>query len=228
MKFKKIGIIIADTDEFLPLTKKKAELNLKETVVAGRQAVNFNLGGALVTSVLCGIGKVNAAAAAAALCEQGYELLLNCGLSGGIDGVKREDITLPSRFLEHDFDLTGLGYAPCEKPGQEYIYNADEKVLEQLKGIFPNAVIGTAVSGDRFVSDDALRDSLKTNFSAVSCDMETAAIASVAYAYSTPFASVRKISDDAGNDAAGDYTSLNVLAEDVLINAILELIKKIS
>ena len=227
MKFKKIGIIIADTDEFLPLTKKKAELNLKETVVAGRQAVNFNLGGALVTAVLCGIGKVNAAAAAAALCEQGYELLLNCGLSGGIDGVKREDITLPSRFLEHDFDLTGLGYAPCEKPGQEYIYNADEKVLVQLKEIFPSAVIGTAVSGDRFVSDDALRDSLKTNFSAVSCDMETAAIAYVCQFANVPFLSLRRISDDAGENATDAYREMNVQDDTLLSDYIIDVIKEL-
>ncbi len=228
MEFKKIGIIIADTDEFLPLIKKESELKFKKTTVAGRQAVTFNFGSALVTAVLSGIGKVNAAAAAAALCEQGYELLLNCGLSGGIDKVRREDITLPSRFLEHDFDLTGLGYALCEKPGQEYIYEANSEVLKLLNEIFPAAVKGTAVSGDRFVSDDALRNTLKVNFSAVSCDMETAAIASVANAYSVPFASVRKISDDAGDNAAGDYTALNILAEDVLINGILKLIEKIA
>ena len=228
MSFKKIGIIIADADEFSPLTKKAEELKLKETSVAGRRAVSFEIGNASVTAVLCGIGKVNAAAAAAALCEQGFDALLNCGLSGGIDKVKREDITLPSRFLEHDFDLSGLGYALCEKPGQEYIYEANAEIIKVLGEIFPAAVIGTAVSGDRFVSDDTLRNSLKSNFSAVSCDMETAAIASVAHAYSIPFASVRKISDDAGNDAAGDYTALNVLAEDVLINGLLKLIEKIS
>ncbi len=227
MELKKIGIIIADSDEFLPLTKKKEELKFKETTVAGRMAYTFLYKGAFVTAVLCGIGKVNAAAAATALAEQGNEILLNCGLSGGIDRVRRQDICLPSRLLEHDFDLTGLGYALCEKPGQKYIYEADSELLDILKGIFPAAVIGTAVSGDRFVSDDALRDTLKNNFSAVSCDMETAAIASVANAYSLKFASVRKISDDAGNSAANDYTALNELAEDVLICGLLKAIEQI-
>ena len=61
----------------------------------------------------------------------------------------------------------------------------------------------------------------------MSCDMETAAIASVAHFYSLPFASLRKVSDDAGNDAAEDYRELNILAEDVLINTVLALIEKL-
>ena len=223
----KIGIVIADSDEFLPLEKRVLGLGGKETLVCGRKAYNFKIGNADITAVLCGIGKVNAAVAATALAENGAEILLNCGLSGGISGVGREDICIPERFLEHDFDLTGLGYKKCEKPSQEYIYNADKGLIEILKGIFPHAFIGTAVSGDCFVNDAALRDTLKNEFSAMSCDMETAAIAYVANSYGIKFACVRKISDDAGNDAAEDYRELNILAEDVLTEALIKVIEEI-
>lgn len=223
---KKIGIVIADSDEFLPLEKKMGELGGREIKICSRKAYEFSLGNALVTAVLCGIGKVNAAAAATALAEQGADILLNCGLSGGISGVCREELTLPNRFLEHDFDLTGLGYKRCEKPSQEYIYNADKTLLEQFKAVYPEVKIGTAVSGDCFVSNKELRDELKAEFSAMSCDMETAAIAYVAAAYGIKFASLRKISDDAGNDAANAYKQLNNLAEDCLVNIILRIIKE--
>ena len=197
---KKIGIVIADSDEFLPLEHKMGELDGREIKVCSRKAYEFSIGDASVIAVLCGIGKVNAAVAATALAEQGVDILLNCGLSGGISGVGRGELTAPDRFLEHDFDLTGLGYKRCEKPSQEYIYDADKTLLEQFKSVCPGVKTGTAVSGDCFVSNQKLRDELKTEFSAMSCDMETAAIAYVAAAYGIKFASLRKISDDAGND----------------------------
>ena len=222
----KIGIVIADSDEFLPLEKKMGELGGREIKICSRKAYEFTLGNASVTAVLCGIGKVNATVAATALAERGTDILLNCGLSGGISGIGREELTVPNRFLEHDFDLTGLGYKRCEKPSQEYIYEADNELLGRLKSVCPEAKTGTAVSGDCFVSNKELRDELKAEFSAMSCDMETAAIAYVAAAYGIKFASLRKISDDAGNDAADAYKKLNVLAEDCLINALLRLIKE--
>ena len=223
----KIGIVIADRDEFLPLEKKMAELGGREIKVCSRKAYEFKIGNAEVTAVLCGIGKVNAAVAATALAEKGNDILLNCGLSGGISGVCRGQLTVPNRFLEHDFDLTGLGYKRCEKPQQEYIYEADKELLEQLRSVCPEAKVGTAVSGDCFVSNKELRDELKNEFSAMSCDMETAAIAYISDFSNTPFLSLRRISDDAGDDALDSYREMNTSGETVLSDLIIEFIKEI-
>ena len=224
----KIGIVIADTDEYKPLKAKMGQLGGKQTTVAGRLAHKFAINNAEITSVLCGIGKVNAAVAATALAEQGIDIILNCGLSGGISGISKNEITVPNKFLEHDFDLTGLGYARCEKPSQEYIYFADKNLSELLSDKFENVKFGTAVSGDCFVQNDELRNFLRDEFSAMSCDMETAAIAYVCNIYGVKFACVRKISDDAGNTAGESYSKINALAEDILVNGVLELITEIS
>lgn len=223
----KVGIVIADTDEYRPLEKKMENLGGKPTKIAGRYAHKFTVGNAEVTSVLCGIGKVNAAVAATALAQQGAQVILNCGLSGGVSGISKNEITVPNKFLEHDFDLTGIGYKPCEKPGQEYIYTADENLSLAIASRFENAKRGTAVSGDCFVQNEELRAYLRDEFSAMSCDMETAAVAYVCASYGIKFASVRKISDDAGSDAATSYREVNVLAEDTLIDAILSVITDI-
>ena len=223
----KIGIVIADIDEYLPLEKKMDILGGTPIKIAGRRAHKFTVGNTDVTSVLCGIGKVNAAVAATALAEQGAEIILNCGLSGGISGISKNEITVPNRFLEHDFDLTGIGYKPCEKPGQDYIYVADKKLSTALASKLENVKFGTAVSGDCFVADEELRTYLRDEFSAMSCDMETAAVAYVCAAYGIKFAAIRKISDDAGSDAAVNYREINALAEDTLINAILSVIAEI-
>ncbi len=223
----KIGIVIADTDEYKPLERL---LDNKEDIkVAGRRAHRFNIGNSQVTSVLCGIGKVNAAVAATALAESGVEIIFNCGLSGGVSGISKNEITVPDKFLEHDFDLRCIGYKPCEKPGQaRYIYSADGQLSKMLKARFENTKVGTAVSGDCFVQNDELRTFLKQEFSAMSCDMETAAIAYVCDAYGIKFGCVRKISDDAGSNAAGSYREINALSEDVLIKAILDVIGQIA
>lgn len=229
---KKVGIIIADVEEYKPLEKAITRYHAKPAVLGGKKAHTFSMkcksGEAEVTAVLCGIGKVNAACAAAMLCERGAEIILNCGLSGGISGVQRNDLCVPIRFLEHDFDMTSLGFAPCQKPNQEkYIYNSDEELNRIFRSQLSNIFGGTAVTGDCFVQNEQLRISLKENFGATSCDMETAAIASVCDGYSVKFACIRKISDDAGDDAGTTYRQLNVLNEDTLVKAVLSVIEEI-
>ena len=158
----------------------------------------------------------------------GCDLILNYGLSGGVSGIGRGEITLPDRFLEHDFDLQVLGYKPCEKPSQpSYIYNASQELLSLAKEIIPTAKCGTAVTGDRFICDDAVRIELANTFNAMSCDMETAAIAYVCEYCDIPFLAIRRVSDDAGNDAKDAYRSMNTADETVLYSYVEELIKAI-
>ncbi len=231
MNMIKIGIIVADYDEYTSLREGVKEFSCVPYILWGREGHRFFIktsnGTAEVISVLCGIGKVNAAAAAAHLEAIGCNVILNYGLSGGISGVSRGDYCIPNRFLEHDFDLMGIGYKLCEKPRQEYIYSANEVLINLLLEICPNAKLGTAVTGDRFVCDSNLRNTLKNEFGAVSCDMETAAIAYVCSFSGVPFLSLRKISDDAGDDAVDTYKEMNNNSQIGLFDCIIKLIQKI-
>lgn len=211
----KIGVIVADVDEYSPFEEAVLKLGAKEYNCYNKKGLKFKMGNATVLSVLCGIGKVNASAVAMYLADIGCNVILNFGLSGGISAVKRGDYVIADRFLEHDFDLTGLGYKPCEKPGQKYIYDADKELINILKCHVPNAVLGTAVCGDCFVSSDTDRLYLKKTFGAVACDMETAAIASVCDMTQIPFVALRRISDDAGDDAMVSYREMNTDGETV-------------
>ncbi len=227
----KIGIIVADDDEYAPLQQFIESGSFESYSFLGRKGHKFSVasenGQAQVISILCGIGKVNAAAAAAHLVDMGCDILLNFGLSGGISGIGKGELCLPDRFLEHDFDLTGIGYKLCEKPSQKYIYDANKALISLFCDNVADVKCGTAVSGDRFVCDADLRNTLKTQFGAMSCDMETAAIAYVCDFAAVPFLSLRRISDDAGADALDSYRAMNTSGETVLSDLILMLIKSV-
>lgn len=217
MFYKKIGIVIADEDEYAPFVngiKEKHEYN-----TPFKKSVSFKVGGSEVFAVCCGIGKVNAASAAMLFAERGCDAIINFGLSGGLSGVRRGQFILPERFVEHDFDLTALGYKPCEKPGQVYIYEADENLIDCFGAACGASRAAVAVCGDRFVNDRKTRDYLIDVFAPSSCDMETAAIASVCHITGIPFASLRRISDDASDAAADSYDKMNKTEGKTLVEA---------
>ncbi len=232
MEFEKIGIVVADGDEYKALRNKVEQGEYEKLEILRREAHKFEIktekGAIEVISILCGIGKVNATAATVCLISMGCDVILNYGLSGGVSGIGRGEITIPDRFLEHDFDLQVLGYKPCEKPSQPtYIYKADNELLSIAKLIIENAKCGTAVTGDSFICDDDVRINLANTFSAMSCDMETAAIAYVCEYCDIPFLAVRRVSDDAGSDAKDAYRQMNVSDETVLYDYVESIIKHI-
>ena len=226
LMYKKIGVVVADDGEFNPFIEKLK--NADNVGFFGRDCYKFAVNDVVVYAVHCGIGKVNSAAAAMYMYSLGCDTIFSFGYSGGISRVKKGEVVINDSFIEHDFDLSCLGYKLCEKPGQTYIYNADAKLVELVASICPEAKIGLAVSGDCFVSNDKLRDSLKTNFNAISCDMETAAIASVCHQTGMSFVSIRQISDDAGNDADSSYSEVAYSGDIAPADIILELINKLA
>ena len=212
MKDIKIGIIVADVEEYEPFAERVEKGEYEKYSFLGRKGHKFNVttknGKAEVISVLSGIGKVNATAVASHLLTVGCGIILNYGLSGGISGIRRGELTLADRFVEHDFDLSGIGYKLCEKPNQEYIYSSDEGLNNLMCETVSGIKLGTAVTGDSFVCDDEVKNRLKENFGAMSCDMETAAIAYVCAFGGVPFMSLRRISDDAGDEAIDSYREM--------------------
>lgn len=209
MKKLKIGLVIADDMEYAPLL----EIGGEEHSFFGRDGHKFRFADGNreieLYAVCCGIGKVNAATAAMHLIDSGCKIMLNTGLSGGMSGILRGELTLCTRYVEYDFDLTPLGYKKAEKPSQQYIYEGDPILLDHFAKLYKSARRGMAVTGDRFVSDFALREELCELFAPMSCDMETAAVASVCHMAGVPFFAIRRISDDAGADATVCYREMN-------------------
>ncbi len=227
----KIGIIVADGDEYEPLARRIESGEYEEYSYLSRKGHKFEVltqnSKATVISVLCGIGKVNAAVIASHFKTIGCDIILNYGLSGGISGIKKGELTIATEFIEHDFDLSGIGYKLCEKPNQKYIYKSSDRLNSLMEGFLKDAKKGIAVSGDSFICDETVKQSMKENFNAMSCDMETAAIAYVCDFGNIPFLSLRQVSDDAGDDAGTSYREVIDNSKIVLSDIIFDFLKVI-
>ncbi|MCR5490664.1 MAG: 5'-methylthioadenosine/S-adenosylhomocysteine nucleosidase [Bacilli bacterium] len=162
--------------------------------------------------LVTGIGKVAAGAGlAAVLCQKEVTHVFDIGVGGSIEPEKAPVRTavIGSRYAQHDMDTSPIGdevglisginlvYLPSDENGVAILKEACEKVGAPYE-------IGTIASGDLFVSKEKERERIRKLFKALSCDMETAALAQVAYAYGIPFNGLRMISD-AGK--VGEYLS---------------------
>ncbi len=221
----KIGLVIADDMEFAPVVEKCKLYNGEQYNICGDKAVSFEtVCGNKIVAILCGTGKVNAAGATAALiCKEKPDCIINIGLSGAIKGVYKNDIVIGTNFLEHDFDLTPLGYEVGVKPQPKYVFEPDVDLFERFTAKFSKLKPCVFVTGDMFVSSTEKKEYFINKFNGGCCDMESAAVASVCYKMEVPFLSLRKLSDDADESAANTYRESNELKEDVLINMIISL-----
>ncbi len=203
----KVGLIIADIDEYKHLYQFMNDE--RESFVADLLGHEFKIKGKTQTisvkSVCSGIGKVNAASASALIANE-CDIIINAGLSGGFSDTNTFNLVLGTDFVEHDFDLTPIGYEYSVKPGTEGRLKADANLNADILSKFPFVASGTFVTGDKFVCTKELHLFLSDKFSPIACDMESAAVAHSAKLFNKPFVSIRMISDGANNDSADTYT----------------------
>ena len=229
---KTIGILFADTMEYGPFLKWAKEKDAKEENRRGNDSCSITLSKGDRTldiiGVRCGVGKVNAASATAFLiADDKVDMILNAGLSGAVQKLRREDMIAVESYVECDYDLTAIGKPLGVKAdGQKYIYTADEKLMAyalESDGI----IKATAGTGDIFLTDKVRKELYRDTFGIESFDMETAAIAGVCDKSGVPMLSLRKISDDADDASAEDYTEMNNRQEACLTELLVNIFDRI-
>lgn len=229
---KTIGILFADTMEYGPFLQWAKQQGTTEKDRRGNNSCSVTLtkGDRVldIIGVRCGIGKVNAASATAFLiADDKVDLILNAGLSGAIQKLRREDMIAVESYVECDYDLTAVGNPLGVKAdGQKYIYTADEKLMSyalESEGII-KAKAGT---GDIFLTDKAKKELYRDTFGIESFDMESAAIAGVCDKSGVPMLSLRKISDDADDASVEDYREMNNRQESCLTELLVNIFARI-
>ena len=214
-----IGIIAAMTVE---MEKIQARMTVSDSeTISGIEFVRGTLEGREVVAAVCGIGKVFAA-----MCTQTMilryrpECIINTGVAGTLtDLLAIGDIAIADQVVQYDMDTSALGDPVGMVSGINQIYfpadahavAAAQQALRQLGLAFQT---GTIASGDRFLSDGAVKAELHTHFGAIACEMEGGAIGHVCFVNRVPFLILRAISDGADPNAHMDYPAFTTLAAD--------------
>lgn len=228
----KLGIIGAMDIEVESL--KKQLQNLTVTEKAGSDFYAGTLRGLPVVVVRCGIGKVNAAICAQILCDL-FQVthIINTGIAGSLDAVLDiGDLVVSDQVIHHDFDCFHFGYPHCTIPGMPTGFPADENLMAMAvaaaQQVHPDHVrVGTVASGDQFIADPKLKNSIIEKTGAQCTEMEGAAIAQTAYRNNVPFVILRAISDKADDSAEMDYPTFEALAAQRCAAVVMALAEKL-
>lgn len=171
-----------------------------------------------------GEGKVNAAACTQTLIlRYKPDCVINIGVAGGIEPSMRPgDIIVADSCVQHDFDVSALGYEPgwicslhekfipCDRALSDALYRAASGE-PSIRAVYR----GVIATGDIFVSSSEKTHKIATAFGAVAADMETAAVAQVCRMNGIAFAAVRAVSDSGGDGAEIDYDRFEAFAADM-------------
>lgn len=209
----RLGVVVAFEAE-IGRIDKQGDIR----TVCGIRYAEVTLGENTAVIALSGIGKVNAGACVQVLISVlKCDAILNIGLAGNACDLPLGGAVLADRVVYHD--LFPEDFISQDAPGtsefipDERMRRTAEKILTEMNVEYRS---GTVASGDQFISDRDLKDSIirKTGCSCV--EMEGAAIAHISLKNDVPFCLVKIISDNADDDAGEQFD------ETVLISSYLE------
>lgn len=207
----KLGIIGAMEIE-VAILKSKLE-NAQVTRIGPMEFYAGRLSGCDVVIVMCGVGKVHAAMCTQVLCSNfGVTHIVNTGVAGSLDAeLDICDVLVSTDAVQHDMDVTHLGYDVGRVPGLNVTaFPADEMLrtlaFEESERLRPgHTKMGRVATGDQFVNSRALKEKIIGTTAAKCTEMEGGAIAQTAYVNGVPFVILRAISDKADDSADMDY-----------------------
>ena len=214
----KLGIIGAMEIE-VAILKSKLE-NPVVTKIGPMEFFEGKLAGCDVVVVMCGVGKVHAAMCTQVLCSHfGVTHIVNTGVAGSLDAqLDICDVLVSTDAVQHDMDVTHLGYDVGKVPGLDTVaFPADEKLMklafDASEAIRPgHTKLGRVATGDQFVCSDEQKAKIIANTNACCTEMEGGSIAQTAYVNRVPFVILRAISDKADGSAELDYPTFEKIA----------------
>ena len=223
-----IGIICALSIEVEELTKLLE--NKQESTYAKMKYISGTINGKEVVMTECGIGKVNAAMSTQVMIDRyNPDIIINSGIAGSVSReLKIGDIVISKDCVQHDFDGTQMGdpkgliqYNDETRIDIPVSVDVANKLFDACKDIEnTNVMLGRIATGDIFVAEKVMRQSIADEFSAVACEMEGGAVAQVCYRNEVPCAVLRCISDDFDENQFMDFMEFRFLAADKSMAAI--------
>lgn len=215
---KYIGIIAAMNEEIDAIRKLMTDISIKE--VYELQFIQGKINEKDVVLVKCGVGKVNAARTTQILIDNfELEYVINVGTAGSLnENIEIGDVVIGEKLVQHDFDITAGGYEKGYITNLGKYFYSDKSLIEKSKAVKEamnesfNAFFGTIATGDIFVQEVEVKDTIKKEFNADCAEMEGAAIAQVCTLCNIPFIVIRSISDKPNGNNAVDFEKYLELA----------------
>ena len=232
MRYQKIGIIAAMQIEAEAL-KAKIEAPVEEKI-SGLSFTEGMLFGVPVVVAVCGEGKVNAAISAQTMIlRYGIDLLINTGVAGNLsDTLNVGDVAVATDTVEHDYDLSPLGYEKGYVLGVNGIHvSCDEYAVglisEILSALGVRHLEGTIASGDQFIGGKEPKERICSAFGAIACEMEGGAIGHVAALNGVPFCVIRALSDNADGSAPENFGAFAEKAAETSVKVTEEFLRRV-
>jgi adenosylhomocysteine nucleosidase len=212
MKYRKIGIIGAMQEE-VELIQQKMIVE-KKVQHAGIPFIEGSFCGKAIVVCKSGVGKVNAAMCTQALIDFfEVEAVVFTGVAGALDPTLNiGDIVISTDCMQHDMDVTALGFSRGTIPFQETsIFQADSHLrkfaYQASTKLFPEQVImGRVLSGDQFIASRDKVEELFKDLNGACTEMEGAATAQVCATNEIAFVIIRSMSDKANGSAPDNFT----------------------
>lgn len=160
----------------------------------GRTVYQGALNGEQTAVVICGLGKVNAAAGTQyAIDHFAPELIVNLGVAGGLDAsMSVGQVYSVSKCFQCDFDLSDINHTPKGTPDE---YDSPFFELSNFPSQLSNLPAAIVSTGDSFVNGDPDRDFVYGEMGAWLRDMELAAIAHVCKRAGVRCCALKSVSD---------------------------------
>ncbi|MGG1663457.1 5'-methylthioadenosine/adenosylhomocysteine nucleosidase [Brevibacillus sp. NRS-1366] len=217
----RIGIIGAMDEEIALYLEAMGQTT--QTVKAGITYYVGIMEGREVVLCKSGVGKVNSAVTTQILIDQfQVERVIFTGVAGAVHpDLNIGDIVVSTDCIQHDIDVSPLGFAPGQIPFTEkWIWSADQELMQQAieagkeleAGV--QVVSGRILSGDQFVASREKVKWLYEQFQAHCTEMEGASVGQVCAMNSVPFVVVRSMSDKADGSAHVNFVEFTKLASE--------------
>ncbi|OPA78544.1 5'-methylthioadenosine/S-adenosylhomocysteine nucleosidase [Paenibacillus selenitireducens] len=218
MSYQKIGLIGAMNEEIELLLA-----DMQHNQRSDRAGITFyegNFHGKEVVLCRSGVGKVNAAVTTQILIDAyGVDCILFTGVAGALHPeLNIGDIVVSTSCMQHDMDVSALGFARGVIPYQEqseFLAAPDlvEKAEAACQRLFDGRYrLGKVLSGDQFVASRELVRELHESMNGICTEMEGAAVAQVCNMNGTPFVVIRSMSDRADGSAHVNFGEFTVQA----------------
>jgi len=228
----RIGIIGAMEDEVSAI---RQQMNITDTqTIASMEFCCGTLKGKETVVVQCGMGKVNAGICAQMLISVfGVNAVVNTGVAGSLNNdINIGDIVISTDAVQHDFDVSAIGFAKGEIPYTGlYAFEADKtlraKAAEAVKAVSPDTGIfeGRVCSGDQFIASKEQKKRIIEQFNGYCAEMEGAAIAQVCHLNHIPFVIIRAISDKADDSEEVSFEIFAKKAAAISASAVIHMIE---